>query len=130
MACALAGPEIPMSPDEHMKILSRLMDVSLVRAKVHAANLANQNTPGYRAKAVQFDEAFREALLSGGADATDSVVPKIIEPRNTEVSNDGNDVSMDKEVMGSAQNSVLYNTYMSVLRGQAKLISTAISQSP
>jgi flagellar basal-body rod protein FlgB len=119
-----------MLPDEHMKILSRLMDVSLLRAKVHAGNLANQNTPGYRAKEVSFDDAFQEALASGGADAAEEVSPKLVEPRSTPVGVDGNDVSPDKEVMGSAQNAVLYNTYMALLRGQSKLISTAISQSP
>jgi flagellar basal-body rod protein FlgB len=119
-----------MFGDDHARILARLMDVSMTKAKIHTANLANQNTPGYRAKDVAFDDAFAEALAEGGVDAAEQVEAKIYEPRTTPVGIDGNDVVPDKEVTASAENAVLYNTYMSILRGKSKLINTAISQSP
>ena len=31
----------------------------------HTSNIANQDTPGYRAKAVKFEDAFKVALESG-----------------------------------------------------------------
>lgn len=117
-----------MLGDPHAAVLSRLMDVAALRQRVHAANLANQNTPGYRAKAVAFEDAFREALASG--DDPGSVEATVYEPRNTPIQNDGNDVSTDREVLASAQNALLYNTYVSLVRGQQKLIATAVSSSP
>jgi flagellar basal-body rod protein FlgB len=117
-----------MFGDEHSKILARLMDVSLVRAQVHTSNIANQDTPGYRAKAVMFEDAFKTALASGGD--VDSVEPEIYEPRNTAVGVDGNDVQLDKEVLQAAENTMLYNTYVALQRGKSRLINTAISQSP
>ena len=38
-----------MLDDAHSPILAKLMDVAALRARTHAAKLANQNTPGYRA---------------------------------------------------------------------------------
>jgi len=104
------------------------MDVASLRAQVHAANLANQNTPGYRAKAVAFEEAFHAALAAGG-DA-EAVEAEIIEPRVNAVSVDGNDVAPDYEVLAAAENAIRYNTYVALSRGEAKLIATAISGSP
>ena len=55
--------------DDHMKNLSKLLDVSAMRARVHATNIAQQNTPGYRARAVSFEDEFRVALLRDGDSA-------------------------------------------------------------
>lgn len=119
-----------MFSDDHSKILARLMDVSLIKAHVHTQNIANQNTPGYKAKAVDFDEAFKAALDSGNESEIESVEPRIVEPRNTPVGVDGNDVALDKEVLQAAENSMLYNTYVALQRGKTRLINTAIGQSP
>jgi flagellar basal-body rod protein FlgB len=117
-----------MLGDAHSPILAKLMDVSSLRARIHAANLANQNTPGYKAKAVEFDADFQAALDSG--DDPTAISPRLIEPRDTSVGVDGNDVDPDREVLQSAQNTLLYNAYVALARGQQKLISTAISPAP
>lgn len=117
-----------MPGDDHTAMLTRLLDVAALRGRTHAANLANQSTPGYRAKAVAFEDAFRAALADGG-DAT-AVEPQLYEPRSTPVGNDGNDVDPDHEVTASAQNALLYNAYVSLLRGQQRLLTTAIGSSP
>jgi len=117
-----------MITDPHSPILAKLMDVASLRARVHAANLANQNTPGYRAKAVEFDADF-QAALERGDDAT-LVEPRLFEPRDTSVHVDGNDVAPDREVLQSSQNTLLYNAYVSLARGQLKLAATAISPAP
>lgn len=114
--------------DPHTPILAKLMDVAALRARVHSANLANQNTPGYRAKAVAFDDAFVEAL-DRGQDVQD-VQAEIFEPRATALDNDGNDVATDREVLQSAQNQTLYNAYIALARGQHRIISSAISPAP
>jgi flagellar basal-body rod protein FlgB len=119
-----------MPTDDQFRILGRLMDVSVLRAKVHAGNIANQTTPGYRAQDVRFDEAFQQALAEDGADGAMAVAPEIIEPRNTSMRVDGNDVAVDKEVAAQAQNALLYNTYISMYRGKRAILQTAMSAAP
>ena len=114
--------------DPHSPVLAKLMDVASLRARIHAANLANQNTPGYRAKAVAFEADFT-AALAGGGDAT-AVEPRIYEPRDTAQDVDGNDVATDREVLQSAENTTLYNAYIALARGQHRLITTAITPAP
>ncbi len=116
--------------DVQKPILAKLMDVSVLRAKVHAANLANQNTPGYKAQAVAFDQAFQQALAQGDTGAALGVSPTLYEPRDTPEENDGNDVSPPTEIMQAAQNATLYNAYITMAQGRQKLLSTAISSAP
>lgn len=114
--------------DGQMANLAKLLDVSSFRAKVHAANLANQNTPGYKAKAVAFEEAFLEALDSGRP--VDGLQPTVFEPGETMVQPDGNDVSTDRETMLMAQSQSLYNAYLALATGKRKLLSIALSPAP
>jgi flagellar basal-body rod protein FlgB len=119
-----------MIPDDQFRILSRLMDVAVLRGQVHAGNLANQNTPGYRAQAVSFDEAFQTALAEDGNDAALAVAPTVFEPRSTSMKVDGNDVSTEREVAALAQNKLLYDTYIAIYRGRRSIMQTAITPAP
>ena len=69
-----------MPADQRLTLLARLMDVAVLSNEVHAANLANSNTPGYRAKAVAFDSAFQSALDSGGPEAAEQGAPALGAP--------------------------------------------------
>jgi flagellar basal-body rod protein FlgB len=119
-----------MPGDDHIRTLGRLMDVAVLRARVHAGNLANQDTPGYKAKAVAFEDAFRAALDAGDQNAAAGIAPEVYEPRATASDNDGNDVSGEREVMALAQNQMLYNAYVGMMRGQQRLLMTAITPAP
>ncbi len=117
-----------MLDDRRLSMLARLMDVSVLRAQVHAGNIANQNTPGYRAKAVAFDDAFQQAMAGDGDAAT--VEPQIFEPQNTPVQADGNDVAVGKEIVKAAENQTLYNAYIAMARGKIRLLTIAGGQVP
>jgi flagellar basal-body rod protein FlgB len=118
----------PLLSDPQAARLAQLMDVSSLRARVHAANLANQNTPGYKAREVAFDEAFRQALESG--EDTSDIEPVIQEQAGLRADNDGNTVSTERETLGQAQNMTLYNTYLAMMQGKKKLLTTALTTSP
>jgi len=119
-----------MLDDQRMALLARLMDVSVLRAQVHAGNIANQNTPGYRAKAVAFDEAFQAALAEGDGAAATTLEPEVVEPHTTAVQADGNDVALSAEIMASAKNQTLYNSYLAMMRGKMRLLNIAAGQAP
>ncbi len=116
--------------DPRLSVLSRLMDVAVLRQQVHAGNLANQNTPGYKSRAVAFEDVFNEALDGQGADSAMAVGPKIFEPRATPTDPDGNDVSSEREVAALAKNKLLFDTYAQLARGKMRLLGTAISAAP
>lgn len=116
--------------DQRLLALSRLLDASALRQQVHAANLANQNTPGYKARAVAFEDAFNQALDEGGAERAQEVEPEVYTPLATPADPDGNDVSVDREVSALAKNQMLYNAYIQVARGKMRLINTAITSAP
>jgi flagellar basal-body rod protein FlgB len=119
-----------MITDPRLQLMARLMDVSVLKAQVHAGNIANQNTPGYKTRAVAFDQAFAAALDQGGTEAASEVEPAIYEPRDTMEQADGNDVSIDREIMDSAKNQTLYNTYIAITRGKMRLLNIAAGQAP
>ncbi len=118
-----------MVDDPRLTLLARLMDVSALKAQVHAGNIANQNTPGYKARAVAFDAAFQEALDSGDEAALE-VEPMVYEPRNTMEQPDGNDVSLNREIIESAKNQTLYNAYIAMAKGKMRLLTIAAGQAP
>jgi len=117
-------------PTQRIDELARLLDVAVLRQRVHAANLANQNTPGYKAQAVSFEDAFNAALDQGGGEAAARIDPRIYTPLATPSQPDGNDVSTEREVAAMAKNQELYNAYIQLTRGQMRLLNTAISAAP
>jgi flagellar basal-body rod protein FlgB len=116
--------------DPRLTVLARLMDVAVLRQQVHAGNLANMNTPGFKARAVAFEDAFNAALDEQGVDKAMSVGTEIYEPRATPADVDGNDVSSEREVAALAKNKLLFDTYAQMARGKMRLISTAITAAP
>jgi flagellar basal-body rod protein FlgB len=116
--------------DPRLTVLTRLMDVAVQRQQVHAGNLANQNTPGYKARAVAFEDAFNEALDGQGVDKALAVDAQIYEPQSTSSDPDGNDVNSEREVAALAKNKLLFDTYAQLARGKMRLLGTAISAAP
>ena len=118
----------PLLSDSNAARLAQLMDVASLKARVHASNLANQNTPGYKAREVAFDAAFQDALAQG--EDTIGIESVIQEQAGLGTDNDGNTVSTERETLGQAQNQTLYNAYLAMMQGKKKLLSIAITQSP
>lgn len=116
--------------DPRLAVLTRLMDVAMLRQQVHAGNLANQNTPGYKARSVSFEDVFNATLDEGGLDRAMAVEPVIATPLATASDPDGNDVSSEREVAALARNKLLYDTYVQLARGKMRLMSTAITAAP
>jgi flagellar basal-body rod protein FlgB len=116
--------------DPRLTVLARLMDVAVQRQQVHAGNLANQNTPGYKARALAFEDAFNAALDEQGMDRAMAVESRIYEPRATPMDVDGNDVSSEREVAALAKNKLLFDSYAQLARGKMRLLGTAIAAAP
>ena len=93
-----------MLVDERMQNLARLMDVALLRNWVHASNIANQSTPGYKARRVEFESEFQTVMDRSAARQVQAEVVTTGRPDD----NDRNNVSVDQEVTMAAESAMLY----------------------
>jgi flagellar basal-body rod protein FlgB len=96
-------------PDTTFKMLENMMDVASFRQKILSSNIANADTPGYKARDVSFQSELNKAL-SGSKGSYD-----VYETVPTMVSRDGNTVSVDLEMTKVAENQLLYNSAAQIL---------------
>jgi len=97
-----------------------------VRRAVLANNLANTETPGYRRHDVQFEQQLAQALKSSGPVDLDALRPHIIQPMNTPVGPNGNDVNLHTEIGELIKNDGTYKTYLRLLAKTYRQMEIAI----
>lgn len=100
--------------------LERYLDLLSVRQKLVASNIANVDTPGYKAKDIDFQSEFRNAL--GGSSPRPEDVPGL------RAKNDGNNVNLDREARLLSENAIRFNLASQLLRSHYRAIKTAIQE--
>ena len=106
-------------------LMGRLMDATAIRHDVLTHNLANQNTPGFRRKTVQFETLLQDAQLRGD-EAAAGIVPEVVEDHLTPTGPDGNNVNLELEHNAIRENELLFNTYAAIMRSNFDLMQSAI----
>jgi flagellar basal-body rod protein FlgB len=127
--------------DPTIGALNTSLNLRLLNQNVISSNIANADTPGYKAKAVEFESALRDALGVGdqsramGTDpnhivhkSTDPVEPMIYEDPNGIESLDGNTVDRASEMVKLAENQLLYDASVEMLKKKLGLLKYAISE--
>ena len=99
--------------------LERYMDLLSTRQKLATANIANADTPGYKAQDIDFQ--FEFTTLTKGQQ------PQIIQTPGLTTKADGNNVDVDREARMLAENAMRFNVASTLVRGQLKTIQAAIS---
>ncbi|MFN3531389.1 MAG: flagellar basal body rod protein FlgB [Candidatus Brocadia sp.] len=118
--------------DDSINLLGKMLDVSAIKHKVIANNIANINTPGYKKMEVSFAEQLEKVIKDPSVNKFDSFQPKIVvskEDANGTVRNDGNNVDIDKEVSSLMKNTLSYNIYTQLLAKKIELVKSAIENS-
>ncbi len=99
--------------------LKKSLDIAVLRQEVIASNIANADTPGYKAKHIPFKDVLGMANKDLELKITD---PRHIEPKEdlnylikkdkTDylTKNDKNNVKLDKELTALAKNTLLIDT--------------------
>ncbi len=100
--------------------LEHYMDLLSARQKLVAGNIANADTPGYRTKDIDFQFEFQSQLAG--------LPPDVRGVEGLRVKNDGNDVSMDRETRLLAENAIRFNMASAVMKGQLKMLRSAIEE--
>lgn len=113
-----------------MKVLDsdtvvKLMDVESRRRKVLTNNLANLNTPGYRAGRVSFKKALSDTLSNG--DVKGDIETDVVRPQFDGDSGTGNNVELGREVVELNKNTLRTETYLAYLKFRKKQTATAIT---
>ena len=105
----------------------KMLDIFAERQKVLSHNIANIDTPNYKAKDLDFRQALREALEGGDMETLKNIEPEVVENKDpASVKNDGNSVSIDKEMAKIAENASLYSLYAQILSIQYTKMKNAI----
>lgn len=98
-------------------------------------NLANIETPGYKAAKISFEEQLREtidAANAGAAPRTQRALPVAsvdpIEQRDTTSwRRDGNNVNLEEEMTSAAETSLRYKMTAKILAKKLRIIRAAIN---
>jgi flagellar basal-body rod protein FlgB len=104
--------------------LERLLDVASFRQQLVVSNMANVDTPHYRTKDINFEQALAQAEAALAAPPTPAVeeVPGLIQRP------DGNNVNMDRESMILAKTDLEFRVGAQLLRREFQRIRYAISE--
>jgi flagellar basal-body rod protein FlgB len=109
--------------DAVRNVLHGALDGISVRQNVVADNIANVDTPGFRARAVDFESSLRAAVGRGGFSPADLQVTT--SPTATPVGVNGNNVDLRKETMAAMQSVFQYQLVSRSAGDRLDLVRTA-----
>lgn len=122
---------------------AQALQLQAERGRVLASNIANADTPNYKARDFDFQQALALATQAGGSTGRPSATrtnpghlagtgapagsPPLLYRAPLQSSVDGNTVDLDTERANFAENSVRYEATLRFLNGQIKQMMTAIN---
>ena len=132
---------MPLSIDSALGPLPEALSLRARRAELLAANIANADTPGYKARDIDFGAAMSRAqadavrlrttqpghigAASGGAGGSPEALYRVPD----QPSLDGNTVDSQKEQSAFSENAVMYQTTLTFLNRRIKGLMFAIKGS-
>ena len=124
-------------------VIQKGLSAAWTRNAVIRNNIANIETPGFKASYVEFESQFRRAIEESGfvgarthsghreigsGTTLDNFRPLIRQSRDLSMRNDGNNVDIESENVRLVQNSIFYNTLMEKLNSEIRRLRMAISE--
>ena len=120
----------------HMKLF---LDYSARKQQVITSNLANSETPGYRAKELDFADVFKQEMQSSGVlkqtrekhiEGKPSLVrvAEVKEKANDALGRDGNNVDLDREMTQLAQNVLKFSVVSRLYQQKIQLIKYSLRE--
>ena len=128
--------------DKTTQALGSAINFRGLRQSVVTSNVANAETPGYKAKKLDFEGALKRAIdlesLKGPSDKSlghfvtgegsiRNVRADVYDNPDGVVSNDGNTVDLEKEMAKLSENTILYKATIQLINkklGQLKYVSS------
>jgi len=127
---------------QSMDVMQKGLSASWQRNAIIRNNIANVETPGFKASYLEFESLFKRAVegsgfvgtrthpkhIEIGAVSLDNIRPMIFQSRELSMRKDGNNVDIESENVRLAQNSIFYNTLMEKLNSEIRRLRLAISE--
>ncbi len=128
--------------DKTLNALTTALNFREMRQELISSNVANANTPGYKAKKLDFEEALARALDVDGQmqmNATDgrhynvggggfnNLEPEIYDNPNGVVSENGNTVDVEAEMAQMAENKLMYDALVQLINKKMGIMKYAIN---
>jgi len=108
--------------------VGRYLDLVTSQARITAANMANIDTPGYRAVGMEFEAEMRDAM-AGVDEERPARAPRMRLVDGLVARPDGNNVSMDRESLNLAEAQLEFKTGVALLKLEYQKILDAIHAS-
>jgi flagellar basal-body rod protein FlgB len=128
----------PISDAAITAALGRQLNRAVQKQAVAVGNLANLDTPGYRAKEVLFADALNEELGANGLQAdhpmhfgagrAGSENGAVVDVAGLASRRDGNNVQLDRELLGLTQATGDFTKAQTVLAAKFRLVRYAINE--
>lgn len=128
--------------DKTPLILKKALDSQSERHLLISSNISNIDTPGYKAKDIDFKGALKAALGTGDGLALRTTHRDHIGPNKKDIKglqakpfnepdaakSNGNNVNIDKEMMKLAENQISYNATIQMMAKRTSTIRAAITE--
>lgn len=134
--------------DQPINLLGKVLDLTSERNNLISSNLANRDTPGYKAQDLAFESQLKKAydadnsrnmplamtttqpahLAGGRPDGLNKVQGEVFSVFNPEAKLDGNTVDLDQEMSKLASNQLLYQAAVTMLSRKITSLRTAIEE--
>jgi flagellar basal-body rod protein FlgB len=122
-------------------VLEQVLKFTQARHDVIAGNIANIDTPGYRARDLsptQFQADLKEAIaashaqradpVSDAADANEDPFTAVSDTTHTLVYHDNSNIDLEHEALELSKNQMQFNLALSLLTSQFHTLQAAISE--
>jgi flagellar basal-body rod protein FlgB len=118
--------------DKNFMVLERILEATVRRHKVLASNIANADTPGYKAKDIKFGDILKDQMgmartsprhlkgRIGGAGG------RIVLDESLSWG-DRNNVELNREVAKMTENQLLHDAAIKILNARIRMFKSAIS---
>ncbi|OIJ09897.1 flagellar basal body rod protein FlgB [Anaerobacillus arseniciselenatis] len=121
------------------QLLEQSLNASSMRQKTISQNIANVDTPNYKAKKTVFEHQLNNAINNqhlnahrtdarhfhfGGKESSGAEV--VVDRKNTMFNHNGNNVDIEHEMAEMAKNQIYYNALIDRLNGRFNNIRTVV----
>lgn len=115
------------------RLLEQGLDAVWLKQKVISQNIANNDTPGYKAKTVNFSAVLKEKCKSpyhkyNNTESGINLKTTITQETSTNQTADGNNVDMEKESVALADAQTQYDVLSGKISNEFAMIRTAITR--
>ncbi len=101
------------------------LDSLSLRQRTIADNIANVQTPGFRAGRVSFEDSLRQATEGGDPGSAQATVGRSLEPTRL----DGNNVNLDTETLNSVDTNLRYQLMLKAVDHDFSVLRSSMRSS-